>query len=97
MRSQRTGNVYLAGLVIAAAVLHCAILIVSTALTWVHADRSLLIFKLVVLGVVPAILAISLALRASSETGEASAARSGGGLVILLAALALSHVRGGAF
>lgn len=97
MRLQRIGKVYLAGLVIAAAVLHCATLIVAAALLWGHRDRPLLALNLVLLGIIPAIVASALALRAWKEAGGRSAAWSCGGLVVLLGAMALSRVRGGAF
>ena len=96
MRAQRTGNRYLAALVIAAAVLHSATVIVATALLWAHRNRELLALDLAVLGILPAIFAIVLALRAWSAAGGQSAAWSCGGLLILLAAMAIAHGRAGA-
>lgn len=91
MRSRRTGKLYLAGLVIAAAVLHCATVIVLTVLMWGHRGGLLLVFNLLFFGVIPAVLAIA---RASRKAERGSVAWSGAGLVILLGAMVFSPVRG---
>jgi hypothetical protein len=86
MRSQRIGNRYLAGLVIAFGVLYFALTCAETAL----GRRYWLNF--VLLGLVPAMAALLLSLRAWSAVPGASDRYSAAGLIILIAALVSSRL-----
>lgn len=92
MRSKRIGKRYLAGFVIAAALVHLAAMVLATYVGWPNVGRTKLLLLLLFLGLVPAFLAMFLARKAWVTDNETSAAYSSAGLVVLLLALILSHL-----
>ena len=94
MRSQQAGRRYLAGLVVAAALVHVAAVALSSRRAWQSGDGPGAAFVLLLLGIVPAIAAILLARRGWLARDESSTLYSATGLVVLLAALILSHLGG---
>ena len=97
MRSQRLANHYLATFLIAAALLHCATSLVSTALLWGDRDHGRLAIRLLLLGILPALLAAFLGFKAWNWQNSGGAKYSSAGLIVLLAAMAISHSGAGAF
>lgn len=91
IRSRGRANSYLAGLVIAAALVHLATILTAASLAWASRDHARLIVLALLLGVLPALAAIFFGLRGWSAPGTRSWAYSTAGLLVLLAALAVSH------
>lgn len=90
-RLQHSANLYLAALVILAALLHCATLLVSTAMMWAHAGHGFLTVNLLIVGFLPALVATLLALKGWADSGARSPVYSSLGLLLLLAAMVLTH------
>ena len=97
IRSRSMANRYLAGLVIAFAVLHVATVILATALLWSRRNHAELAVDLLLLGIVPGIIAALLGLWGWTARNGRSASWSAGGLAVLLAAMAVSHHGAGIF
>ena len=92
IRSKRIGKRYLAGFVVAAALVHLAVMILAAYVGWPDEGRTRLVLLLLILGLLPAVLAIFLARKAWVTDKETSAAYSSAGLVVLLLALILAHL-----
>jgi hypothetical protein len=86
MRSQRIGRRYLAGFVIAAAIVYFAVTCIVSAMAWRDSYPPWLLGNLFVLGLMPALAALTLGVRAWSAN---SAGLSAIALVVLLVAIAL--------
>ena len=86
MRSQRIGGRYLAGLVIAAAVLYFGLTCAACAMAWSDTYRPWLLVNFFAFGLVPAAAALVLGIRAWSAN---SAGLSTIALVVLLVAIIL--------
>ena len=86
MRSQRIGGRYLAGLVIAAAIVYFGLTCAASAMAWSDTYRPWLLTNFFALGLLPALAALVLGLRAWSSN---SAGLSTIGLVVLLVAIIL--------
>jgi len=86
IRSQRIGSRYLAGFVIAAAIVYFALTCATSAMAWRGTYPPWLLTNLVVLGLVPSVVALVLARRAWSAN---SPALSTAALIILLVAMTL--------
>jgi hypothetical protein len=97
IKAQRTGNRYLAGLVVALAALHLATSALSTALLWPERNHARLAASLALLGFFPAVAAALLGVWAWQVKGGRSASWSAAALTVLLAAIAASHWGAGAF
>ena len=86
-RSQSVGKRYLAGFVIAAALVHLGAIGLGSAIGWPHEGRAPMLIQVLLLGFVPAAAALYLARKAWITNDETSAAYSSAGLVVLLLAL----------
>lgn len=95
-RTRAIANSHFAGLLIVAAIVHLATILTTASLVWAAKDRGHLLVATFLLGFLPAAAAIYFGLRGWSVRGTRSWACSTAGLVVLLAALAVSH-RSGAF
>lgn len=95
-RSHGAANRYLAGLVVAAALVHLATVVTAALLSWPNRDHGSLILISLLLGAVPAAAAIFFGVRGWSSPGLRSWAYSTAGLIVLLVALGVSQ-RSGAF
>ena len=89
MRRQETGNRYLAGFVMAAAIIYLAITAAVSTMAWRDTSHGWLLTNLFALGFVPAIASIALGRRAWSASSMGSAGLSAVALVILLVAMTL--------
>jgi hypothetical protein len=87
MRSQEIGRRYLAGFVIASAVLYVAATGATSAIAWPFTDPWWLSINLVLFGLVPSGAAFILGRKAWSATPARSAALSAVALIILLLGL----------
>lgn len=92
IRSKRIGKRYLAGFVVAAALVHLAAIALAVDVAWPDKGRAQLLLLLLILGLVPASVAMFLARKAWVTDDETSAAYSSAGLVVLLIALILAHL-----
>jgi len=92
-RRERPGNRYLAGLVIAMAVLYFGLVYTVTALPWPDRRPPSLV-HLIFLGLLPSLATILLGIGGWRARGGRSTALSAAGLLVLLAGLTLVRVRG---
>lgn len=92
IRSKSIGKRYLAGFVIAAALVHLAAMILATYIRWPEQRATHLSLYFLSVGLVPAAGALLLARKAWITRDETSAAYSSAGLVLLLLALIASHL-----
>jgi putative effector of murein hydrolase LrgA (UPF0299 family) len=90
---ERPGNRYLAGLVIAMALLYFGLAYLATALPWPD-RRSPSLIDLILLGILPALATILFGVGSWRAKAGKSAALSAAGLVVLLVGLAALRVRG---
>ena len=86
MRSQRIGGRYLAGLVIAAAIVYFGLTCAVSAMAWSDTYRPWLLINLFALGLVPAVAALALGVRAWSANSAGLATIA---LAVLLVAIIL--------
>ena len=91
IRSKTIGKRYLAGFVVAAALVHLAAIVLATYIGWANGGGTALLAFLLLIGFVPATGALFLARMAWRTQNETSAAYSSAGLVVLLMALIASH------
>ena len=94
--SRKTGNKYLAGLVVAFALVHLATILTAASLSWPARSHGGLVVIVLLVGFLPAAAAIYFGVRGWLSPGNRSWAYSTAGLLVLLVALAVSH-RSGAF
>ena len=92
IRSKRIGKRYLAGFVVAAALVHLAAMVLAVYVAWPNEGRGQLLLLFLLLGLVPASVAMFLARKAWITDNETSSAYSSAGLVVLLLALILAHL-----
>jgi hypothetical protein len=92
IRSKSIGRRYLAGFVIAAALVHLAAMILAIYIGWPEEGVARLWLYFLLLGLLPAAGALLLARKAWMTKDETSAAYSSAGLVVLLLALIASHL-----
>ena len=92
IRSKSIGRRYLAGFVVAAALVHLAAMVLATYVGWPDQGATRLSLYFLLLGLVPATGALLLARKAWTTSDETSAAYSSAGLVVLLLALIASHL-----
>jgi cation transport ATPase len=91
IRTKAIGRRYLAGVVVAAALVHLAAMVLQSLDSWRAGAHQWALASFLLVGLVPAIAALFLARKAWRTVDERSASYSAGGLVILLAALILSN------
>lgn len=96
IRARKAANRYLAGLVVAFALTHLATVLTAALLSWPVRNHGDLVVIVLLLGLLPAAAAIYFGVRGWSSPGTKSWASSTAGLLVLFAALAVSH-RSGAF
>jgi hypothetical protein len=89
MRSQELGRRYLAGLVMAMAAVYLAAICWSSVLAWRETYHLWLVVNLLGFGLVPAVAAFLLGLRAWSMKGASSSGLAAIALVILLVGIAV--------
>ena len=87
-RRQEVGRRYLAGLVVAGAIVHLGAVAVAT---WQRGDRSQAIEAFLIVGAAPAALAICLGKRAWDARDDSSAGYAAAGLVALLVGALLAR------
>jgi hypothetical protein len=89
MRSQELGRRYLAGLVMAMAAIYLGVVSLSSGVAWRETYHPWLVLNLLGLGLVPALAAFLLGLRAWSTKGTSSTGFAAVALVILLVGIAV--------
>jgi hypothetical protein len=92
IRTKPMGRRYLAGFVIAAALVHLAAMVIESLDRWNAGARAMAAGSFLLVGLIPAIAALLLARKAWTTKDERSADYSVAGLFVLLAALILSHL-----